>query len=66
VSALLSRLDARRSILTAHLEMLLEEHARSGELDDVQLDLVHSEITFLRDLYDLVQLTEIGQRVMSA
>lgn len=55
--ALLIRLEARRKILRAHLDMLLEAEARGEGLDSVQIDFLHSEMEFLADLYRTLELS---------
>jgi hypothetical protein len=58
-AALLPRLEARRSILVAHLDMLLEAQERGEDIDPVQLDLLASEMLFLADLYRTMNLSAI-------
>ncbi len=53
---------ARRAILSAHVEMLLEAEARGGDADSVQLELIASEMESLRDLMRFAVLDEIAGR----
>lgn len=58
-AALLRRLDERRSLLMAHLAMLEEATERGEPWNSVQLDLIHSEMFFLADLYRTMYLSVI-------
>jgi hypothetical protein len=65
MNAVWRRLEDRRQVLAAHMEMLLEADARGEGMDVPQLDLVHSEMVWLADMACTLRLLEIRDTVRS-